>query len=59
MPQYTIRNAPEALDRVLREDARRKGITLNDAVVEAIMRGLGLAESDVIYASVGRTPPTA
>ena len=49
MPQYTIRNVPEALDRELRERARRNGISLNDAAVEAIRRGLGLAESDVTY----------
>ena len=49
MPQYTIRNVPEALDRELREHAKRKGISLNDAAVEAIKRGLGVAETDVIY----------
>ena len=31
MPQYTIRNIPEALDRELRERAKRKGISLNAA----------------------------
>ena len=49
MPQYTIRNVPEALDRELRERAKRKGISLNEAAVEAIMRGLGLTDTDVIY----------
>ena len=49
MPHYTIRNVPEALDRELRERAKRKGISLNDAAVEAIKRGLGLAETVVIY----------
>lgn len=49
MPQYTIRNVPEALDRELREHAKRKGISLNDAAVEAIARGLGIADTDVIY----------
>ena len=47
--QYTIGNIPEALDRELREHARRKGISLNDATVEAIKRGLGLVDTDVIY----------
>ena len=42
MPQYTIRNVPEALDRELRECANRKGMSLNDAAIEAIKRGLGL-----------------
>lgn len=49
MPQYTIRNVPEAIDRELRERAKRKGITLNDAAVEAMRRGLGVAETDVVY----------
>lgn len=49
MPQYTIRNVPEAIDRELRERAKRKGITLNDAAVEAMKRGLGVAENDVVY----------
>ena len=49
VPQYTIRNVPEALDRELRERAKRKGISLNDAAVEAMKRGLGVAESDVVY----------
>lgn len=49
MPQYTIRNVPEILDRALRERAKRKGISLNDAAVEAIKRGLGVVDSDVIY----------
>ena len=49
MPQYTIRNVPEALDRELRECANRKGMSLNDAAIEAIKRGLGLADTEVIY----------
>lgn len=49
MPQYTIRNVPDALDRELRDRARRKGISLNDAAVEAMKRGLGVAENDVVY----------
>ena len=40
MPQYTIRNVPEALDRELRKRAKRKGISLNAAVVEAMRQGL-------------------
>ncbi len=49
MPQYTIRNVPDALDQELRERAKRKGISLNDAAVEAIKRGLGVTNTDVIY----------
>ena len=49
MPQYTIRNVPKALDRELRDRAKRKGISLNDAAIEVIKRGLGLVDEDVIY----------
>lgn len=49
MPQYTIRNVPETVDRELRERARRKGISLNEAAMQALRQGLGLAEPDVVY----------
>ena len=49
MAQYTIRNVPQALDRQLRELAERKGKSLNDAVIEAMARGLGLADTEIIY----------
>ncbi|MBN1686885.1 MAG: hypothetical protein JW852_09540 [Spirochaetales bacterium] len=49
MPQYTIRNIPEALDRELRERARQRGMSLNDATIEAIKRGLGIVESEIEY----------
>ena len=49
MPQYTIRNVPETLDRELRERAKRKGISLNEAALEAIRRGLGLGETETLY----------
>ena len=49
MPQYTIRNVPEALDRELRERARRSGLSLNDAAIEAIKRGLGVVDTDETY----------
>ena len=49
MPQYSIRNVPEALDRKLRERAKRKGVSLNEAAVEALKRGLGVVDADVTY----------
>ena len=52
MPQYTIRNVPEALDRELRDRAKRTGISLNDAAVEAMERGLGVAGSDVVHSDL-------
>ena len=49
MAQYTIRNVPETLDRRLRERAKKKGMSLNDAAIEAIRQGLGMADTDVVY----------
>lgn len=49
MPQYTIRNISEALDRELRDRAKRKGSSLNATVVDAIRRGLGFTETEVVY----------
>lgn len=49
MPQYTIRNVPVYIDRELRETAKRQGMSLNEATIKAIERGLGLAEQTVVY----------
>lgn len=43
--QYTIRNVPDYLDAALRESARRQGKSLNEAAVQALVRGAGLHES--------------
>ncbi len=42
MPQYTIRNVPEALDRTLREKAERSGESLNSLLINTLKRGAGL-----------------
>jgi len=44
MPQYTVRNIPDGLDRALREWACRRKISLNRAVVDALKRGVGIEE---------------
>lgn len=49
MPQYTVRNIPDSLDRELRDRAGRNGTSLNDAVIEAIKRGLGVTGTGHIY----------
>ena len=49
MPQYTIRNIPDALDQELRERARRRGTSLNEAAIDALKRGLGITEDAVEY----------
>ena len=46
MPQFTIPNVLEALGRELRERAKRNWVTLNEAAIEAIKRGLGAVDAD-------------
>jgi antitoxin FitA-like protein len=41
--QYTIRGIPPAVDTALRERARAAGKSLNEAAVEALAEGSGLA----------------
>ena len=40
--QYTIRAVPDAIDRAVRQRARREEKSINAIVVEAIARGLEL-----------------
>lgn len=40
--QYTIRSVPEAVDRAVRDRARREARSINAIVVEALARGLEL-----------------
>ena len=49
MVQYTIRGIPTAVDRTLRERARTKGKSLNDAAIEALRAGLGLSDEPVEF----------
>jgi hypothetical protein len=41
--QYTIRGIPAAVDRAVRERARADGQSLNEAVIEALAEGCGVA----------------
>jgi Antitoxin FitA-like, ribbon-helix-helix len=41
--QYTIRRIPAAVDTALRERARAAGKSLNEAVVDALAEGSGMA----------------
>ena len=41
--QYTIRGIPPALDNALRERARIAGKSLNEAAVDALAEGAGMA----------------
>ena len=47
--QYTIRQVPAPLDRSLREKSKQAGQSLNEAAIEAMSRGLGLAEAPPRY----------
>lgn len=49
MRQYTIRNVPNDLDRELREWAKQRGASLNEAAIDAIRRGLGITASEAEY----------
>jgi hypothetical protein len=40
--QYTLRNVPKTLDRALRERARTQNKSLNEVVLDALQRALGL-----------------
>ena len=50
--QYTIRAIPEAIDRAVRQRARRDEKSLNAVVVEAIARGLELDAGPAIHADL-------
>lgn len=50
--QYTVRDIPEAADLRLRETAAMEEISLNQAALRALERGLGLAEEPVRYRSL-------
>ena len=41
--QYTIRGIPAAVDSALRERARAAGKSLNEAAVDALVEGSGMA----------------
>jgi hypothetical protein len=41
--QYTIRGIPEAVDTALRARARTTGTSLNEAAVDALVEGSGVA----------------
>ena len=47
--QYTIRDIPESTDRRLRETAAMEEISLNQAALQALQRGLGTGEQSVRY----------
>lgn len=55
--QYTIRDVPESTDHRLRETAALEDISLNQAALRAIQRGLGTEEPPLKYRSVSDLLP--
>ena len=47
--QYTLRGIPKRVDDALRRRAKQEGLSLNQAAVQAIARGLGLADDAPAY----------
>jgi hypothetical protein len=47
--QYTIRGIPERIDRFLKKKAKEENKSLNQIVIECIIRGLGLSEEKVYF----------
>jgi hypothetical protein len=45
--QYTLRKVPAFLDRVLRRKARETGASLNEVVIETLVRGAGLTDAPI------------
>ena len=48
-PQYAIRAVPDAIDRAIRQRAKRDEKSLNAVVVDAIARGLELDAKPAVY----------
>lgn len=47
--QYTVRDVPEEVDGLLRESAATEGVSLNQATLRALERGLGTHRQPVRY----------
>ena len=50
--QYTVRDVPEEIDSLLRESATLEGVSLNQATLHALERGLGKGPAPVRYRSL-------
>jgi len=46
--QYTIRNVPDYVDKVLRRTAHQQRKSLNEVAVAALVRGAGLKEREAV-----------
>ena len=51
--QYTVRNLPARLDKLIRKRAKEEGKSLNTVAVEALMEAFGLRGSVPAHRDVG------
>jgi hypothetical protein len=47
--QYTIRNIPSHVDTVLRQQAKKRGDSFNETVVQALEKATGVTNKPVMY----------
>jgi hypothetical protein len=47
--QYTIRNIPNHVDKVLRARAQKQGKSFNQTVLEVLERGIGVGKKPELY----------
>ena len=47
--QYTIRNIPEQVDRLVRQQAKKTHKSLNAVLLAALKRGIGVADEPAEY----------
>lgn len=61
--QYTVRDVPNEIDGLLRESAALEGVSLNQATLQALQRGLGTERVPVRYRTlrqmIAQTPKTS
>lgn len=50
--QYTVRGVPERLDAVARKRARKESKSLNETLLEALRKGLGMSEQHTRYSDL-------
>lgn len=47
--QHTIRGIPTRVDKALRQQSRKAGRSLNQVAVDALARGLGVADEPALH----------
>lgn len=47
--QYTIRQVPEQVDRLIRQRAKQSNKSLNDVLLEVLQRGIGVSDEPAEY----------